>query len=118
MPSKLVRRAVAATAFVLSALAAGPLAAQVSLTVLGAPATQNFSGLASSGTPTWTDNSTIGGWYAQFGTTTNPTAYTPGTGSSATGALYSFGVAATNPITDRALGSVGSGTTTDIYWAA
>src|SRR5215471_1106348 len=66
-----------------------------SITSFGSPLTENFDTLASSGTPTWTDNSTIPGWYAQFGATANPAAYTPGTGSSATGALYSFGVAAT-----------------------
>ena len=96
-----------------------PLTAQVSLTTLGTPSTQNFDTLASSGTPAWTDNTTpLVGWYAQFSATpTNPTTYTAGTGSSATGALYSFGVAGTNPLTDRALGSVGSGTPGDIYWA-
>jgi predicted extracellular nuclease len=90
----------------------------ISVTTLGSPITQNFDTLASSGTPAWADDSTLPGWYAQFGTNaTNPTAYTPSTGNSGTGALYSFGVAGTNPVTDRALGSVGSGTPTDIYWA-
>jgi len=69
------------------------------------PLTENFDGLASSGTPAWVDNSTIPGWYS------SRTAYTPGTGSSNAGALYSFGVAGTNPVGDRALGSVASGTT-------
>ena len=82
-----------------------------SITVLGTPLTENFDTLASSGTSfTWTDNSTIPGWY------TSRTSYTVGTGSSNTGALYSFGVAGVNPITDRALGSVGSGSTGTIYW--
>lgn len=91
---------------------------KISITTLGTPITQNFDTLASSGTPSWTDDSSLTGWFAQFGTNaTNPTAYTPSTGSSGTGALYSFGVAGTNPVTERALGSVGSGTPTDIYWA-
>ncbi len=86
-----------------------------SITAFGTPLTENFDSLASSGTPTWTDNSTIPGWYAQFGTNVNnPTTYTPSTGSSGTGALYSFG---STGATDRGLGSVGSGTTTDIFWA-
>ena len=77
-----------------------------SITALGTPLTENFDTLASSGTSfTWTDNSTIPGWY------TSRTSYTVGTGSSNTGALYSFGVAGVNPLTDRALGSVGSGST-------
>jgi predicted extracellular nuclease len=91
---------------------------KISITTLGTPITQNFDTLASSGTPSWADDTTLPGWFAQFGTNaTNPTAYTPSTGNSGTGALYSFGVAGTNPVTDRALGSVGSGTPTDIYWA-
>src|SRR4051812_25816222 len=96
-----------------------PASAQVSLTTLGTPATQNFDSLASTGTPAWTDNTTpLAGWYAQFSATpTNPTTYVAGTGSSATGALYSFGVAGANAVTERALGSVGSGTPGDIYWA-
>jgi hypothetical protein len=79
-----------------------------SITTLGAPLTENFDTLASNGASniTWTDNTTIPGWYSSRGT------YNSGTGSSNTGALYSFGVAGTNPISDRALGSVASGTTT------
>ena len=89
-----------------------------SITALGSPLTENFDSLASSGTPAWSDNVTIPGWYSQFITNpTNPTTYATGNGGSNTGALYSFGVAGTNPVTDRALGSVGSNTTGDVYWA-
>src|SRR6185503_14226128 len=56
---------------------------------------------------TWTDNSTIPGWYS------SRTTYNFGTGSSNTGALYSFGLTG-----DRALGSVGSSATGTVYWAA
>jgi endonuclease G len=84
-----------------------------SLTALGVPLTENFDTLASTGTGiAWTDNSTIPGWYSTRAT------YNSGAGSSTTGALYSFGVAGTNPVTDRALGSVASGTTTTVYQAA
>src|SRR4249920_3296039 len=84
-----------------------------SITALGVPLTENFDTLASSGTGlVWTDNSTIPGWYSTRST------YNSGTGSSNTGALYSFGVAGTNPVTDRALGSVGSGGTLTVYQAA
>jgi endonuclease/exonuclease/phosphatase family metal-dependent hydrolase len=73
---------------------------------------QNFNSLATSGTANpWTDNSTLPGWYASKtagGTTV--TSYQAGTGSVTTGAIYSFGVAGVNPVTDRALGSVASGT--------
>src|SRR6476646_7036706 len=84
-----------------------------SITALGVPLTENFDTLASTGTGiTWTDNSTIPGWYS------TRTTYNSGTGSSNTGALYSFGVAGTNPAADRALGSVASGGTGTVYQAA
>jgi DNA/RNA endonuclease G (NUC1) len=83
-----------------------------SITAFGVPLTENFDTLASTGTNTWTDNSTIPGWYS------TRTTYNSGTGSSVTGALYSFGVAGTGPLTDRALGSVASGTTTAVFQAA
>jgi uncharacterized repeat protein (TIGR01451 family) len=108
---------------VVLAFFAAPFAyAQVSLTALGTPIpTQTFDSLATSGAANaWADNSTLTGWYAQFTTTTNPTTYradTGGSGTAGTGALYSYGIAGANPVTDRALGSVGSGTTGDIYWA-
>ena len=84
-----------------------------SITALGVPLTENFDTLASSGTGiAWTDDSTIPGWWS------NRTTYIASTGSSATGALYSFGVAGINPVTDRALGSVASGTSGTILHAA
>src|SRR6266508_2439848 len=82
-----------------------------SITALGTPLTENFYALASTGTGiVWTDNSTIPGWYS------SRTTYNSGTGSSNTGALYSFGVAGINPVTERALGSVGSSGTGTVYW--
>lgn len=83
------------------------------ITALGVALTENFDALASTGTGiAWTDNSTIPGWYSTRAT------YNSGTGSSNTGALYSFGVAGTNPVSDRALGSVASGSTLTVYQAA
>ncbi len=67
---------------------------------------QTFNTLANTGTPTWTDNSTLLGWYAAKSVA--PTAivgYTPGTGSGNAGVLYSFGSASS---TERALGAVTS----------
>ncbi|HEX6623324.1 MAG TPA: hypothetical protein VF064_06395 [Pyrinomonadaceae bacterium] len=87
----------------------------ISVTTLGTPITQNFDTLATSGTTNaWADNSTIAGWYAQFAATTNPTTYRADAGGSNTGAIYSWG---TGTATERAFGSIGSGTTTDVYWA-
>ncbi len=80
------------------------LTAQVNMTTSGSHV-QNFNTLNSTGTATWTDNSTIANWYSQrSGTGTNIVA---GDGSSNTGNLYSFGTVAA---TERALGTVGSGT--------
>lgn len=71
--------------------------------------TQNFDTLANSGTTnTFTDNTTLLGWYA-FRTATGPSATTPllvGAGVDTAGGLYSFGAANS---TERALGSIGSG---------
>lgn len=70
--------------------------------------TQNFDILLnSSSNNSWSDDSTIVGWYS------SRTTYNAGTGSSNTGALYSFG-AASSP--ERALGGVASGSTGTIFW--
>ncbi len=93
-----------------SALSRLPSAqAQVSLTTLGSSYTQDFDTLATSGTANaWADNSTLSGWYAQFASVpTNPTTYRADAGGSATGAIYSWG---TGTATERAFGSVSSGT--------
>ena len=82
------------------------------IVALGVPLTENFDGLAATGTGiAWADNTTIPGWYSS-----RPT-YNSGTGSSNSGALYSFGVAGASPLSDRALGSVSSGTTATVYQA-
>jgi DNA/RNA endonuclease G (NUC1) len=82
-----------------------------SITTLGVPLTEGFDTLATTGTGiAWSDSTTIPGWYSTRVT------YNAGTGSSNTGAFYSFGVAGTNPVTDRALGSVGSSGTGTVYW--
>jgi endonuclease/exonuclease/phosphatase family metal-dependent hydrolase len=70
---------------------------------------QNFDSLAASGASNpWTDNSTLPGWYiSKSATPGDVTSYAAGTGSSGTGAVYSFGASGA---TERALGSVASGT--------
>ena len=70
---------------------------------------QNFDTLATNGTAnSWTDNSTLPGWYAsktlQGGAITN---YRASSGGENTGAIYSFGSDASS---ERALGSTASGT--------
>jgi len=75
---------------------------QVNITTTGSY-TQNFNtGLVSSGSGTFLNNSTIPNWFAKrSGTATSIAA---NTGTTTTGNLYSFGTAAA----DRALGSIGS----------
>jgi hypothetical protein len=82
---------------------------------------QNFDSLASTGSSaSWTDNTTLLGWYASraYSTSVTPQTYGPyvyasyrvDSGGNNSGNLFSYGVAGVNPITDRALGSIASGT--------
>lgn len=72
--------------------------------------TQNFNTLATSGTTnTWTDDSTLSGWYS------NRTVYIADAGLNTTGGLHSHG---TGTATERALGSIGSNSVTVVYYGA
>jgi len=86
----------------LFALSVATHAAPVSITASGTY-TQDFNGLISTGTGTWTDDSTIAAWYAQR--TGTGTSIAADTGSLNGGNLYSFGSTSSS---DRALGSLGS----------
>ncbi|MBX3435490.1 MAG: hypothetical protein KF847_19410 [Pirellulales bacterium] len=68
---------------------------------------QDFNSLASTGTPTWTNNSTLSGWYLFNSAGATPPTYATGTGSGTAGSFYSFGTSGN----DRALGGLGSGGT-------
>jgi predicted extracellular nuclease len=85
------------------------------ITTLDSPLTENFNTLATAGTANaWSDNSTIGGMFAQFAAVpTNPTTYIADAGTNNTGGVHSYG---TGTNTERALGSVGSNTTGDIFF--
>ena len=77
------------------------------------PIVQNFDTLANTGN----SNALPAGWYLTElggGTAANGF-YTAGTGSSTTGDTYSFGPAGS---TERALGSLGSGSITSIFYGA
>jgi predicted extracellular nuclease len=91
----------------------------LTITTLGTPITQNFDTLVTSGTANaWADDSSLPGWYAQFSLQpANPVTYRADSGASNTGAIYSWGVATTNPLTERAFGSIASGTPGDIFIA-
>jgi endonuclease/exonuclease/phosphatase family metal-dependent hydrolase len=73
----------------------------------GGTYSQNFDSLANSGSPGWTENVTLPGWYASKGGA-DATTYIAGTGTGSTGGIYSFGTNGVNSILDRALGSVAS----------
>jgi len=105
-PAHTLRRLVALT---LLASLPGLAAAQSVAIEPGVPYTQNFDGLATSGTGNaWTNGtSPLSGWYS------NRTVYNANNGGSNAGALYSFG---TGTNADRALGSVQSNTTGDICY--
>lgn len=99
----------------------------VSYAVHGSTYSQNFDTLAATGSPSWANNSpfqTLTGWSiyranssgvsgVRDSTLNNATAYTADNGSSATGAIYSYGASGT---TERALGDVGSGSTGDVLF--
>ena len=73
---------------------------------------QSFDSLPNSANGTWTDDSTIAGWFSNR-TGTASSVLNVGTGSGNTGGLYSFGSSASS---DRALGSLGSTTPKNIFW--
>lgn len=86
---------------------------QISITTLGVPYTENFDTLIASSSATWTNNSTIPGWFhARTGTGTTIVA---NNGASNAGNLYSYGTGAD---AERALGSLGSGNAAigNLFW--
>ena len=69
---------------------------------------QNFDSLPASGSAAWTNGSTLSGWYLERTGTSAWSAVSSvvsGSGSSTSGAVFSFG---SGTSTDRALGSLGS----------
>ena len=82
--------------------------AQIAVNQLTDTLTEDFNSLAETGTQnTWTQNSTLLGWYGYRVANQLPvTLYRADDGSANSGGLYSYGVDA-----DRALGSLASGST-------
>ncbi|MBN9502220.1 MAG: hypothetical protein BGO01_19245 [Armatimonadetes bacterium 55-13] len=86
-------------------------AAMAQVSYSGGTYSQDFNTLAMTGTSnTWTDNSTLLGWYA------NKTTYIADSGTSTTGGVHSYGSASTD--NERALGSVGSNSAGDMIYGA
>ena len=87
------------------AVAAGmTAAAQAQISYTGGTYAQDFDSMGVAGT------TTPAGWFAGSGTGAANTTATviPGTGTGTAGGNYNFGVAGTNAVTDRALGSLAS----------
>lgn len=82
-------------------------AAPVAISTSPGTYAQNFDTLPSIGSATWTDDSTLPGWYSQR--TGTGTTIEVDTGSNNDGNLYSYGATST---AERALGSLGTGTAT------
>jgi len=109
-------RNILVTTFLAALVAAmSPLPVRAQVLMSGGTYTQNFDSLASSGTVNWTNNVTLPGWYAAKSGTNAPN-YAASTGSGTAGGLYSFGVAGVNPASDRALGSLGSGSASPVIY--
>ena len=88
---------------------------QVSLTSLNTAYTQNFDGLANSGTNNSTTlNGTLAGWYIVESGTNGNTTYAADTGSNNTGNTYSYGPSGS---TEWALGSIASSNLSSRYGA-
>jgi len=103
-----MRQSLAALAVAALSLVAAPSRGDVVYSTIGSTYSQSFNTLATTGTAnTWTDDSTITGWFS------TATTYRASIGSENNGALYSYGSASS---TDRALGSVASGSSGTIRY--
>lgn len=104
----------ATTAGVLFALSLPGLAAPIPMTGAGSYS-QDFNSLPSvTPDPVWLNDSNLAGWYAEYETPASPSyLLRVSTGSLSTGSIYSFGATSN---TERAFGSIGSGTPDDIAY--
>lgn len=81
--------------------------AQISIPIVSFTYSQDFNGLANTGTAiAWSNNATLTGWHLFNKTPSAITTYEQGTGSSTAGAFLSYGSAAS---TERSLGGLASG---------
>lgn len=71
----------------------------------GSTITENFDGLGTSAIATYTNNTTMLGWYI------TTTALPINTGTTNANSCYNFGISGTNPLSDRALGAISTSTT-------
>ncbi|MCC6684397.1 MAG: hypothetical protein IT247_04940, partial [Bacteroidia bacterium] len=76
--------------------------AQVSITSVGQTYSQNFNALPSSGTTTWSNNSTLSSWYADRSSGNGAISFYSDNGATSSDGLYSYGTDAS----DRSLGAL------------
>lgn len=106
---------------IIGAVAIISVAAQAQVLIGSGTYSQNFDSLASSpvgSSSTWSDNTTLLGWYASKALTVSSGTYGPyayasyriDSGGNNSGNLFDYGVAGVNLVTDRTLGSIASGT--------
>jgi len=79
--------------------------AQFDINAVSTNYTEDFNTLTNG---TWTDGTTVTGWYAKTDNTATIATYGANTGTTTAGGLYAYGVAGTNPLSERALGFVSS----------
>ena len=102
-PKNIIMKLKSTTLAIMAFSAIAAVTSQAAITYsVGSPYTQNFNGLSE--VTTWTNDSTLPGWFAATTSTSSITAIGSNTGSTTTGGLYSFGVAGTNALTERSLG--------------
>jgi hypothetical protein len=88
----------------------------ISLTSSGVAVVQDFNSLPTTGSAN-PATSLPSGWYASETGSGGNTTFSAGTGSSSTGDIWSFGVAGTNPLGERAYGQIRSGSLIPIVGA-
>src|SRR5215469_3922872 len=79
--------------------------------------TQNFDSLGTNSV-TWTDNSTLPGWYLNGTVLGVPASVATSFGNNSGGGAFNVGVAGVNPVTDRALGWLNASTIGTAYIGA
>lgn len=80
--------------------------AQTNITAVPQTYTQNFDAALGTSSLTWTNNTTVTGWYIS-----NASPLPINTGTTNANSCYNFGIAGTNPLSDRALGAISTATT-------
>ncbi|MBL7746171.1 MAG: hypothetical protein JNM19_01980, partial [Chitinophagaceae bacterium] len=90
---------------ILSLCVSAAIHAQFDINAVSTNYTEDFNALTNG---TWTDGTTVTGWYAKTDNTATIATYGANTGTTTAGGLYAYGVAGTNPLSERALGFVSS----------